>query len=92
MSINQVGYKLINSKDKSVVDQWGGIWGQCPGVPNPIILPNGHHIHAPELNTDYSGYKLIIWEMEPPVVKELTLEEKLASVGLTLQDIKDALK
>lgn len=61
-----VGYKLIKIEDGSVIEQWGGIWGQCPGVPNPIDLPNGDIVCAPELNTNYSGYELIPWEMAPP--------------------------
>lgn len=61
-----VGYKLIKVDDGSVVEQWGGVWGQCPAVPNPINIPNGDVVCAPELNTDYSGYELTPWEMEPP--------------------------
>lgn len=61
-----VGYKLIKSADASVVEQWGGIWGQCPSIPNPISIPNGDVVYSPLLNTDYSGYELVVWEMEPP--------------------------
>lgn len=61
-----VGYKLINISDGSVVEQWGGIWGQHPNIPNPISLPNGDIIYSPELDTEYSGYELMRWEMEPP--------------------------
>lgn len=66
MTINRVGYKLIKEKDNSVVQQWGGIWGQSPAIPDLIVLPNGDQIWAPELETLYQGYKLIVWEMEPP--------------------------
>lgn len=61
-----VGYKLIKIEDGSVVEQWGGTWGQCPGIPNPVVLPNGDVVCGPSLNTDYSGYELVPWEMEPP--------------------------
>lgn len=91
MTTNVVGFKLIDVRDNTIIQQWGGAWGECPAVPNPIILPNGDHLHAPEIGVDYSGYKLMVWEMDPPVVKELTLEEKLASVGITLNDLKTAL-
>lgn len=60
-----VGYKLIDGSGKSV-KEWGGIWGQCPGVPNVLILPNGDHVHAPSLNVNYSGYTLVEWKMEEP--------------------------
>lgn len=61
-----VGYKLIKTEDSSVIEQWGGIWGQCPGVPNPINLPNGDIVCAPTIDTDYSGYQLVVWEMDQP--------------------------
>lgn len=63
-----VGYKLIDSTSKEVIKQFGGVWGQCPGVPNPIVLPNGDRVHAPSLNEDYDGYMLIEWDMEEPVI------------------------
>ena len=92
MSINAVGYKLIKVEDNTVIETWGGTWGQCPGVPNPIILPNGDQICAPQVDVEYTGYKLILWEMDaPPPKPELTIEEKLAVVGLTLDDLKTAL-
>lgn len=90
MSVNQVGYKLINVEDNTVIEQWGGTWGQQPTVPNPIILPNGDHIHAPDVDVEYSGYKLVVWEMEKP--PDPTLEEKLASIGITIEELKEALK
>lgn len=61
-----VGYKLVQISDQSVIEQWGGVWGQCPSVPNPINLPNGDTVYGPALNTDYQGYELIVWEMEQP--------------------------
>lgn len=64
--MNVVGYKLIKIETGDAINQWGGVWGQCPGVPNPITLPNGDHICAPEVDVEYSGYKLTLWEMEPP--------------------------
>lgn len=55
-----VGYKLIDSNG-SVIEQWGGTWGQCPGVPNPIYLPNGNHIFSAEVGVDYDGFTLVDW-------------------------------
>lgn len=89
MSVNAVGYKLIKIEDNAVIEQWGGLWGQCPGIPNPVVLPNGDHVHAPSLDTDYQGYKLVMWEMDPPA--PLTPQEKLANAGLTVIELKELL-
>ena len=61
-----VGFKLIDTDTEEVVNQWGGIWGQCPGKPNPLILPNGNQVHGASVGFDYSGYMLIEWQMEEP--------------------------
>jgi hypothetical protein len=63
--MQQVGYQLI-STDGTVLDSWGGIWGQCPSAPNPIKCPNGDVIYSPELDVDYGGAKLVLWMMEQP--------------------------
>jgi hypothetical protein len=67
-----VGFKLIDAEGAEI-RTWGGTWGQCPGIPNPLILPNGDHVHAPSLNVDYSGFMLTEWMMDepPPVVPQV---------------------
>lgn len=60
-----VGYKLVDAEG-ATVKTWGGVWGRCPGVPNPIVLPNGDAVHAPTLGTAYQGYTLMPWEMDAP--------------------------
>lgn len=60
-----VGYKLIDAQG-ATIQSWGGTWGQMPGMPNPLLLPNGDAVHAPSLNTDYVGYTLVEWVMEEP--------------------------
>lgn len=60
-----VGYKLTDGEGV-VYQEWGGVWGQCPSVPNPISLPNGDVVNAPSINTDYNGYLLVEWSMEEP--------------------------
>jgi hypothetical protein len=65
-----VGYKLINLSDGSIAEQWGGIWGQCPGVPNFIVLPSGIQISCMKVDQEYDGYKLVAWEIEPPPLTE----------------------
>ena len=54
----KIGYSLIDSENKEIQS-----WNSEP-APNPIILPNGDHIHAPDLNVSYSDYKLVErWEI-----------------------------
>lgn len=91
MKTEVVGYKLLEIDTDNVVNQWGGIQGQCPGIPSFIILPNGDSVHVPVLGVDYNGFKLVVWEMEklPPVT--LTPQEKLAAAGLTVEDLKTLL-
>lgn len=61
-----VGYKLLNEADDTIAQTWGGVWGQCPAIPNPLILPTGAHVCAASL-ASYDGYRLEPWEMDPPV-------------------------
>lgn len=61
-----VGYKLIEVATNRVVQEWGGTWGECPGVPNPATLPNGDIVCGPAINIDYAGYMLVPWEMNDP--------------------------
>lgn len=69
-----VGYKLLDAND-AVVQNWGGVWGQAPNMPAMLILPNGDHVHAPTLDMDYSGCRLVYWYMDeppPPVLKNIS--------------------
>lgn len=68
-----VGYKLIETSDNGrEIMQWGGVWGQTPGIPNPLILPSSlNHVHCAELGvsyTDFDGktYTLTPWMMDAP--------------------------
>lgn len=60
-----VGYQLVEVSSGAVIQSWGGIFGQCPGVPDLISCPNGDDVYNPELDTDYNGYKLVEWYMTP---------------------------
>lgn len=62
-----VGYKLTNVATGETVQSWGGTWGQCPAIPNPIRLPSGGDVCAPSINVDYSGFMLVPWEMDQPL-------------------------
>lgn len=72
-----VGFQLIDASG-TVLQSWGGEWGFCPPMPNPLHLPNGDVVLGPELNTDYSGHQIVEWNMDepppppppPPVVPE----------------------
>lgn len=66
-----VGYKLVN-KSGDVVQEWGGIWGQTPGIPNPLFLPDGTSICGGVVPLDAplsGGYRLVTWEMDGPPPK-----------------------
>lgn len=90
--MEQVGYQLIEIATDKVVQSWGGIWGQMPAIPNPISLPNGDQLCAPEVNVEYSGYMLKPWMIDPPAPPTpLTPAEKLAAAGLTVEDLKTLL-
>ena len=79
-----VGYKLIDAATGAEAKSWGGTWGECPGIPNPLILPNGDHVHASSLNVEYSGYMLTEWMMDepPPRVPEVITPRQLRIVLL----------
>lgn len=86
--MEHVGYQLVDA-DGNVLQSWGGVWGQCPGEPSEIRCPNGDIVCAPALDTDYNGVKIIRWMMDEPAAP--TIEEKLAKIGLSVDDLKTAL-
>lgn len=61
-----VGYRLIEDATGVEVASWGGVWGRCPGVPNPVTLPNGDQVCGLPPGGSSGGYTLAAWEMEPP--------------------------
>jgi hypothetical protein len=65
MSQSLVGYQLVDQSG-AVVQSWGGTWGQCPGVPDVIYLPNGDQVHCPEVGVQYANWTLVQWMMDPP--------------------------
>lgn len=81
-----VGYKLVGPSDE-VLETWGGVWGQCPGLPAWLRLPSGDTVGAPSPDVEYQGCRLVLWEMEePPVVvpsscSRLGLKRALEEVG-----------
>lgn len=77
-----VGYKLLDEAGQ-VCQTWGGIWGQCPSIPNPINLPNGDIVYSPSLGVNYSGYYLVDWLMEePPPPVPVSISRRQAATQL----------
>ena len=86
----RVGYKLFREGDLEPVKVWGGVWGQCPDIPNPIVL--GDEVSVCGL-TDIgpiggTGYRLDSWDMDepaPPVPESITRRQcalQLRALGL----------
>lgn len=93
-----VGYKLIDETGAEI-GHWGGVYGQCPAVPNPVTLPSGQaHVHCADLDTDYvdvdeKRYRLIRWEMDaPPPVEEKSPQQKLADFLAANPDVLAAIE
>lgn len=87
-----VGYNLVETATGQQIDQWGGIWGQCTMYPNPLVLPNGDHVCAAEVDVEYSGYKLVPWVMDEPLpaIPESITRRQCAIQLLTLEMITAA--
>jgi hypothetical protein len=84
MAQSLVGYQLVDSNG-SVVQSWGGVWGQYPSVPAVIALPNGNQVHCPALNVTLSGgYKIVAWMMDPPVPTPAEIAATALAAGLTI--------
>lgn len=81
----KVGYKLKDA-DGADIETWGGVWGSCPNMPNPLRLPNGDHVHAPSLDTSYGGYTLTEWHMDPPPPVPLTANDYAAAIEKHVDD------
>lgn len=56
--MEQIGYSLIDSNNKEI-QFWGDTLGQCPGIPDMIVLPNGDQVHAPFVNSVYGNCKFV---------------------------------
>lgn len=61
------GYKLVVIETGAEINSWGGTWGTMIDPPNPLILPNGDVVYAPEVEVDYGGYKLVPWVVDEPL-------------------------
>jgi hypothetical protein len=68
------------------------------GLDRVIRTADGAHIPFDPANTDYAAYLSWLEEgneplpaPEPPAPQELTIQEKLQSAGLTIEELKEAL-
>lgn len=78
-----VGYKLLLAADNTEIMTWGGIWGQCPAVPNPLDLPNGDQVHAASPDSTYGDYILVSWIMDQPEPTHTQVnEERERRIGM----------
>jgi len=80
--MQHVGWKLVRISDGAVVQEWGGVYGRCAQMPNPLILPTGDQICAPVVGVEYSGYRLDAWMMGPPA-SAVKLEAQRRILALT---------
>lgn len=91
-----VGYKLVDSNGAEF-GSWGGVWGQVPGIPNPLILPSGlNHVHCASVGVSYADidkktYKLVEWLMDSPPPEPAVLEPYQFFSMLELSGKKTAL-
>lgn len=84
------GYRLVRIEDGALMQEWGGVYGESPGIPNPLLLPNGDQVCGAELNHDYGGYRLEIWEVKPGIsqVKQEEIRRVLTALGVeTLEEL-----
>lgn len=66
MTQELVGYKILDSNN-TILDTIGGTWGQTPGFPNPLILPNGDHVCGANGPGTFGNYTIIPWMMDTPL-------------------------
>jgi hypothetical protein len=80
-----VGYKLIDTKDGSVLQSWGGYYGSSPDAPNSVFLPNGDSVCGVTLGEVYGGRcQLVEWFMDEPAPPPLTKEDVNAERDLRI--------
>jgi hypothetical protein len=73
-----IGYKLIKISDGVMIDSWTSLAGQLSSPPSVIYLPDNIQVHAPELDIEYFGHKLVYMHKNndevTQIVEEITKE------------------
>ncbi len=96
MADGQVGWQL-RRQDGVIVNEWGGVWGQCPAFPNPFTLPSGLvHVHGGTFDVwvkdeDGSLYQVIKWMMQEPPPPMPVLQPYQFFAMLEISGFKDPL-
>lgn len=62
----QVGYNLVDLSNDTIVQKWGGVWGQFPSPPGTITLPSGDQVCGMQQGDVVQHYRLDPWMMAPP--------------------------
>jgi hypothetical protein len=91
MTQQAVGYELVDWNG-NVVQSWGGIWGQMPGFPNPVILPNGDAVYGANQIGQFGDWTMREWMMDAPAptvpasISDRQFAQGLAHNGLITND------
>ena len=56
--MQQIGYSLVDAAGTEV-SYWGDVADQCPGIPNPIVLPNGDAVHSLSCPADIGEWRFV---------------------------------
>jgi hypothetical protein len=94
MTQELVGYQLVRKSDSIILETWGGIPGQCPGVPNPLVLPNGDQVCGAGLGWENTSYRLDGIYMPPAIPQSVTKRQVifwLISQSKSEQDVLNAI-
>jgi hypothetical protein len=79
-----IGYKLVRVSDGAVVQQWGGSFAGLVGKPGVLYLPSGEHVHCPEMDVEYFGYRLEQWQaVRPATVDDVKREAQRRIIAIT---------
>lgn len=57
--MDHVGYSLIDTSTNEEVHFWGDRYDQFVTSPDMMVLPNGSHVHSPQVDGAYEGYRLV---------------------------------
>src|SRR5690606_5675721 len=79
--LERIGYALVDAQGE-VVAQFGGVFGNVPGIPNPLPLPNGDQVCGAVPGGEYDGYTLRSWDAVRPVTAQTIIAERERRLAL----------